>query len=143
VLKGSDAERRYQERAPAYFRPIVLRAHVLSADERAALVEGAVERRQLSHGEADDLLLADVLARGRHRDDHREVYLVAEVSWGIGFGDVERAARRANLLGRTGLEVVAVVAGERIDPEVQVRAHSAGVWQVTDGRAIPPEGSTG
>jgi hypothetical protein len=51
-LKGEGLERPYERFAPAYFRPIILRAHTLSPDERAALVETAVERGQLSDTEA-------------------------------------------------------------------------------------------
>jgi hypothetical protein len=137
-LKGQGLEVRYERFAPAYFRPIILRAHTLTPDERAALVETAVDRGQLSDTEAHQLLLADLLVRGRRRDDAREVYLVVEVSWGIGHDDVDRAYERAALLARTGSEAIPVVAGDWAPHEVQEHARANQVWQVTDGRAIGP-----
>jgi DNA-binding transcriptional MerR regulator len=47
-LKGSDLERRYRERAHAYFSRVIRRTHVLSGDELIALLEDAVTHRQLS-----------------------------------------------------------------------------------------------
>jgi hypothetical protein len=137
-LKGQGLELRYERFAPAYFRPIILRAHTLSPDERAALVETAVDRGQLSDTEAHQLLLADLLVRGRRRDDAHEVYLVVEVSWGIGHDDVDRAYERAALLARTGSEAIPVVAGDWAPHDVQEHARANQVWQVTDGRAIGP-----
>jgi hypothetical protein len=137
-LKADAVERRYERFAPAYFRSIILRAHTLSPDERAALVETAVDRGQLSDAEAHQLLLADLLVRGRRRDDAREVYLVVEVSWGIGHDDVDRAHERAALLARTGSEAIPVVAGDWAPHDVQEHARANHVWQVTNGHAIGP-----
>ena len=41
-LKGSDLERRYRERAHAYFSRLLRRLHVLSGDELTALLEEAI-----------------------------------------------------------------------------------------------------
>ena len=54
---------------------------------------------------------ADVIVRGRRRTDGAEVFLVVEVSWGVGPQDVERAIRRASLLSHTGTPALPVVAG--------------------------------
>lgn len=137
-LKGSDLERRYRERAHAYFSRLVRRAHVLSGDELAALLDTAVTQGQLAEDEADDLLQADVVVRGRRREDSTEVYLVVEVSWGVGLSDVQRAAERAALLARTGTPALPVVAGFWVTPEAQEPARALQVWQVTDGRVTSP-----
>lgn len=137
-LKGSDLERRYRERAHAYFSRLVRRAHVLSGNELAILLDAAVTRGQLSDDEADSLLQADVVVRGRRREDSAEVYLVVEVSWGVGLSDVQRAAERAALLTRTGTLALPVVAGFWVTPEAQEPARALQVWQVTDGHVIPP-----
>ena len=76
----------------------------LSGDELLALLETAVDQGMLSEEGADDVLLADVMVRGRRRDDRSEAYLVVAVSWGVGTGDVERAVRRASLLAQTGVQ---------------------------------------
>jgi hypothetical protein len=138
-LKGSDLERRYRERAHAYFSRLLRRIHVLSGDELMALLEEAVTRKQLSEDEADDILQADVVIRGRGREDGTEVYGVVEVSWRVGLSDVQRASRRATLLARTGMPALPVVAGFWLTPEAQETARAFKVWQVTNGHVIAPE----
>jgi hypothetical protein len=138
-LKGSDLERRYRERAHAYFSRLLRRIHVLSGDELMALLETAITHQQISEEEADDILQADVVLRGRRRQDGTEVYAVVEVSWGIGLSDVQRASQRATLLARTGLPAIPIVAGFWMTPEAQEPARAFQVWQVTNGRVTPPE----
>ena len=137
-LKGSDLERRYRERAHAYFSRLLRRTHVLSGNELGSLLDEAVLQGQLTEEEADDVLQADVVVRGRRREDRAEVYLVVEVSWGVGLSDVQRASERAALLARTGLRTLPVVAGFWVTPEAQEPARALQVWQVTDGRVTPP-----
>jgi len=64
-LKQSDLERRYRERAYAYFSRLVRRAHTLSGDELAAPLEPAIALGQLSEEEADEITWADAIVRGR------------------------------------------------------------------------------
>jgi len=142
-LKGSDLERRYRERGHAYFSRLVRRAHVLSGDELIALLDETVAAGQLSEEESDEILQADVVIRGRRREDGAEVYLVVEVSWGVGISDVQRASQRAALLSRTGTPTLPVVAGYWVTPEAQEPARALRVWQVTDGSVIPPEAEQG
>lgn len=138
-LKESDLERRYRERAHAYFSRLLRRIHVLSGDELGTLLEQAVLQGYLSEDEADEVMQADVIVRGRRREDDSEAYLVVEVSWGVGLSDVQRAAERAALLSRTGISALPVVAGFWITPEAQEPARAWHVWQVTDGQVTPPE----
>ena len=138
-LKGSDLERRYRERAHAYFSRLIRRTHVLSGDELGTLLEDAVAQQQLSEDEADDILLADVVVRGRRREDGADVHLVVEVSWGIGLSDVQRASTRATLLAKLGTPTIPVVAGFWMTPEAQEPARALKVWQVTNGHVTSPE----
>jgi hypothetical protein len=154
-LKGHDLERRYRERAPAYFGRLLPRLHVLSNDELVALLDAAVLHGQLSEEASDEILQADIVIRGRRREggtlncapsadavagnDGTDVYLVVEVSWGVGLSDVQRAAARASLLARTGTPALPVVAGVWVTPEAQEPARAFHVWQVIDGRVTPPE----
>lgn len=85
------------------------------------------------------MALADLVIRGRRREDNAEVFLVVEVSWGVGPYDVERAAHRAELLRRTGVMAMPVVAGKAILPEAASRARELQVWQLTDGQVVTPE----
>jgi hypothetical protein len=102
------------------------------------IIEDARDRGALSDAEARELYEVDVVVRGKSSADGTDVYLVVEVSWGVGLHDVERAARRAMLLSRTGLATLSAVAGKTILLEASALAHQSQVWQVTDGRAIPP-----
>jgi hypothetical protein len=138
-LKGKVLEIDYRTKGPAYFGRLIRRAHILSQDELTALVEDAVDRGVLSHDQAQDIYEADVVVRGRRREDSAEVYLVVEVSWGVGPTDVERAARRATLLAKVGTPTMPVVAGQRVTAEARSLAHTQQVWQLTDGHAVPPE----
>jgi len=132
-LKGDSIERKYRERAFAYFNRLVRRAHTLSPDEIVELVNRGVEKGIISEREAEELLWADVIVRGRGRERGEEVYLVVEVSWGVGVGDVERAASRAEILRKLGFNVIGVVAGKEIMPEAGDLAKERGVYRVVDG----------
>jgi uncharacterized protein YoxC len=138
-LKGHNLEQRYRERAPAYFSRMLRRVHALSNDELVALLDAAVTQGQLSRDEADAVLQADVIVRGRRWEDDTEAYLVVEVSWGVGLHDVQRAVERAALLTRLGIPTLPVVAGFWVTLEAQEPARAFRVWQVTDGRVTPPE----
>jgi hypothetical protein len=141
-VKGRLLEMDYRTKGPAYFGRIIHRAHVLSQDELTALVGEAVDSGTLSDEQADEVYQADVIVRGRRREDKAEVYLAVKVSWGVGLSDVERATRRAALLARTGVTAIPVVAGERVTPEAESLARRSQTWQVTDGRVFPPESSS-
>jgi hypothetical protein len=137
-LKDPSLEAAYRSKGPAYFCHLLRRPHVLTADELTALIEDARDSGVLSEVDARELYETDLVVRGRRPEDSTEVFLVVEVSWGVGPRDVERAAQRAVLLSHTGLATIAVVAGQSILPEAAALARQAQVWQITDGQAIPP-----
>ena len=66
------------------------------------------------------------------------VYLVVEVSWGVGVHDVERAASRARLLSRVGTPAIPVVAGEWISADARELAEQENSWQLTNRRPVSP-----
>jgi hypothetical protein len=138
-LKGRSLEGEYRTKVYAYFGRIVRRAHALAPDELTTLLEDAIDSGVLSEAQADDVSLADVIVRGRLRRDGAEVFLVVEVSSGVGLHDVERAIRRAALLAHTGTPALPVVAGTWVTPEAADLARTHQVWQLTNGHAIGPE----
>ena len=138
-LKDSSLEAFYQLKGPAYFSRLLRRPHVLTPDELTALIEDARDSGVLSEVDARQLYDTDLVVRGRRPEDGAEVFLVVEVSWGVGPYDVERAAQRAVLLSHTGLATIATVAGKRMLPEAAALARQTQVWQITDGQAIPPD----
>src|SRR6266516_1347897 len=142
-LKGLSLERQYADHAPSYFRPIIMRRlHKLSSEELAMIVDDAIDAGQITAREGDDLVAADIVVRGRRTVDQGDVYLVIEVSWGVGKDDVERAARRAAILAKLGTPALAAVAGEFVTADAAELARTEGVWQVMDGRVIAPESAS-
>jgi hypothetical protein len=117
---------------------LIRRPHTLSADELVALIEEAITRGQLSQDEANDLFKADVVVRGRQRDEGGDIYLVVDVSWGIGLSDVQRASERVTRFARLGTPTLPVVAGMWVTPEARQAAQALSVWQVTNGRVTAP-----
>ncbi len=138
-LRGEAVERRYRERAHAYFGRIVRRLRVLPPQELADLLDDAVDAGRLSLEERDALLWADVIAEGRSPTGER-LALVVEASATVSQRDVTRAVARAASFAKViGVPVWPVVAGEGLAPGVQELAQREGVWQVLDGRILPPE----
>lgn len=138
-LKGESLENRYRTRASAYFSRLMRKIHVLSSEELASLLDEGVDTGAISERDAEDILLADLVVRGKQRNDGSEIYLVVEVSWGVGPYDVERAVRRSQLLAKTGLTTMPVVAGRQISPEARQLAQRQHVRQITDGQSISIE----
>jgi multidrug efflux pump subunit AcrA (membrane-fusion protein) len=130
ALVGDQLERRYRERAYAYFGRILRKARAVSLRD----LESVLEER-LSADELEDLLLLDVLVRGRprHLPDAPEVWLAIEVSAVVDRNDVRRAQRRAALLHKAGYPVVPAVAGEEVTLGGKEEAHDGRVLLVQDG----------
>jgi hypothetical protein len=139
TLDGEVLELRYARQAPAYFSRLARRLRVLEPAALVDLLDQAVEEGRLAEAARTDLMLADLVLSGRRREDGAEVYLLAEVSAGVGPDDVRRAADRATVLATLGRPVVAVVAGRWITPEAAELAGPRGVWQVTNGKASQPD----
>lgn len=135
-LDGDVLEHRYAHRGPAYFGRIARRLHVIESGPLSELLDDAIDEGHLTVDEREAILLADVVLAGRR--DGQDVYLVVEVSAGIGPYDVERAVERAALLEKLGRPALPVVAGRRGDEETATQAYEHGVWYVLGGRVIPP-----
>lgn len=135
-LRGWRLEQQYIQRAPSYFGSIVRRLRVLSSTQLADRLDDAVDEGKLTGAERAAVLQADLVVQGRRREDQADVYLVVEVSAGIGLHHVERAALRAQILGKLGRPAIPIVAGHRIDPEVEGSARQQGVLPVVDGSLL-------
>ena len=138
ALDGEVLELRYARRAPAYFSRLARRLRVLDPSVVADLLDAAIEQSRLTEDERAAILAADLVLAGQRREDRGELYLLVEVSAGIGLEDVRRAVDRAGMLAKLGRPVVPVVAGRSINAEAVASAESSGVWQVLDGHARPP-----
>ncbi len=137
-LKGIGLEFRYQRLAYAYFQRLLRRIYVLPPAELSTLLEDAVDEGKLSYSDMEEIIRADLVVRGKRREDEVEVYLVVEISWGAGPDDVERAAQRAKLLAQLGTPTIPVVAGKAITSETADLARRLETWLVMNGHAISP-----
>ena len=137
-LTGWAWEARYRDRAPAYLGRLMRHVRVLPASRLASVLDAAVAGGRLSEADMDEIERADLICSGRRREDGAAAYLVVEVSAGVRLSDVQRAARRAELLARTGTPALAVVAGERFHRDAQEAASELGAWQVSNGKTVDP-----
>ncbi len=138
ALTGEVLELRYRARAPAYFSRLARRLRVLDSGVLADRLDEAVEAGQLDDAERDAILEADIVLRGKRRQDEADVYVVVEVSVTIDPHDVDRAADRAALLERLGRPVMPAVAGKVLTAGGARRARERGVWQFLDGHMASP-----
>ncbi len=135
-LRGWALERQYTDRAPAYFGSLVRRLRVVGSVQLADLLDDAIARGRVTEAERAAVLQADLVVQGKRVEDQTDVYLVVEISAGIGDHDVERAALRAEILAKLGRPAIPVVAGHRIDPTARSLAVTMGVKPVLDGVSV-------
>jgi len=132
-LKGHLLELRYQQRAGAYFGPLLRRVQALLPVE----LEDELEPH-LSPEEFRDLLELDLLVKGRprYREEAPEVWLAVETSAVIDRHDVERAIQRAGYLRRAGYRAIPTVTGERATKGADQEAETHKVLMLLNGQAI-------
>ncbi len=132
-LKGRMLELTYQNKAAAYFGPLLRRPRVV---DLGALLETL--EAHLSPEEFRDVLQLDLLVSGKPRlpSEAPEVLLAVEISAVIDERDIERALRRSALLRRAGFRVIPVVAGERATLGAEDEARTHHVVMVQDGRTF-------
>ncbi|MCS7349903.1 MAG: hypothetical protein RMM10_00075 [Anaerolineae bacterium] len=138
-LRGDEVEKEYRT-LPRRYRHLIRDPHILSPEERGALLEALEAQGAITPEEADSLEVADIIVRGRQREGEGEAYLVVEVSATIDTNDVKRAAERAEALQKAlpQAEVRAVVAGPEMHGLAARAARTRGVWWLRDGRPFAP-----
>ncbi len=104
-VRGWTLEQRYRTHAPAYFGRFLRQVQLVDVGR---LVEALRER--LAEGELAELLLTDLILTGHLPSPagSSEVWVVLEVSATVDRRDVERAQRRAALLGPLDIPPVRV-----------------------------------
>ena len=136
---GRLLEMDYRTKGPAFFGPIARRLRLVDFGDLAVRLDDARARGQISEDELDAVMATDAVLEGRRRSDGEEVYLLVEVSWGIGMSDVQRAKQRSNVLAKLGKTVIPVVAGKWMDGGLDPMADTLGVWRVFDGMVQAPQ----
>ena len=133
VLKGSDRERYYRERAPAIFGLHLRKVRLLDMGD---LLDEIATRIQLSPEEEKELLSADGIFYALKKTTREPIYVVLEVSWVVDSNDLERVLRRAQILQRAGYPAVPVLGGVEVVDEVKQAAQAGQVVLVSDGQMI-------
>lgn len=118
-LKQFHLEASYRERAPAIFgSPQFRRVRALSRTNIDDLLGPALEEGRITWDEFKSIMQADLVVRGR-TPEADQLYLVVEVSWGVGTTDVAWAIERAHLLRKAGFPARPAVAGRWLSPDAQ------------------------
>lgn len=136
-LKGKAQEQTYHNKADAIFGRY-LRNGRKAASQIADALYDSLEKGQVSDAEITQVLAADLLWIGEERQTKLPLILVMEASWLAEVNDVERAATRAAILRRIGLNALAVVGGEEWTDAARAEARREGVVTTTNG-SIDPE----
>ena len=129
-LKGLVLELIFDRRAPAVFGRYWRRVRVVPATEICELAESI---QPLTPEEEESLYRTDAYVMGVRKSDGREIIGVAEVSWMVDIGDVERAQRRAEVLMQRGLLAVPVVAGGEATQTAEQAAQRGACALLLDG----------
>lgn len=109
-----------------------------AANQVADLLYDSLENGQISEAELTQVLAADLLWAGEERQTKLPLILVMEASWLAETNDVERAATRAAILRRIGLNALAIVGGEEWTDAAREQARRENVITTTNG-SIDPE----
>jgi flagellar motor protein MotB len=130
-------EQRYIERAPSYFGRWFRQIEVLWPGRLDRKLEQQLDVA-LTPEEKDEVLRLDAILRGKVPPpaSQDEVFVALEASVTIYVDDVERAWKRAALLRRLDIPVVAVVAGEAIERDAETYAQANAVAILQDGKRL-------
>ncbi len=142
VLKDHDLVRRYRERGSAYFGGRRFRrVRALTTEELMARLEEALDAGQISSEEYEEAREIDLVFQGQW--EGRPLWLVLEISWAVDPRDIERATKRAWILGKILGETRPGVAGARLTRQAEeaiaeARKEGVPLVVVRDGRVDWP-----
>ncbi|MFN0096859.1 MAG: hypothetical protein ACKVVT_19035 [Dehalococcoidia bacterium] len=127
TLKSDLLASRYLWNVRAWFGEWLRPVDRVTVDD-LELFDRARDAGELTYDQEADLRRADLLVKGRARPGtplpDGDVVLVLEASATIDGGDVERAARRAAILGRAGYTAVPVCGGFTLTQAAATAAES-------------------
>ena len=114
-LKGDNFVRVVRERAPSYFGRFIRKCKVVSIEEFAEILEEAVDKKTIEEEEKNEALRVDVVVTGVLKtQEDQKVIIAGEVSVTADANDVERAYKRAKIIGKAfGVSSMAVVIGKK------------------------------
>ncbi|MBA4179190.1 MAG: hypothetical protein C0506_01240 [Anaerolinea sp.] len=138
LLLDSDFEHRFhaRERLGRF-----VRRPVATAPVEIEAFDEALDAGVISQPEHEQVAALDHLFAGRDKSTGRDVLVAFEVSKRVDRRDVERAAERAAILRKAGLEVLAFAGGQRATQGATARAVELGVTLILDRDAGTDEPS--
>jgi len=135
-LEGWRFEAEYRDRLASHLARRYRGVRPLVLGNVQALLE-ALDDGRIADPEWDDIIRLDAAAHVRPRAGGDDLVVVMELSKTVGIDDVERVARRADIIRRAGFVVDACVDGEQIDLLAQRRLAGLGVISFVDKLAEP------
>ncbi len=140
TLKGKVLEVDYRTKAASIFG-MLLRNGRDASEFVSAKLEEAETQEIVTPQETDFVMAADLLWMGvirRGKFTGETVVLVGEASWTIEQDDVERAARKAEILKRAGVWAIPFVSGsEWSDERLKEEALKRNLLCIVDGKIEP------
>ena len=136
TLTGSDIERRARGSILNIAKDELnlTRGRILLAQGRDTepqfleTIHTAEDRGLITEQQADNILVADIIIRGRRQHDRQYVHAVFEVSRTVRNHDIQRAHdRAAAVAAATGEETIAAVIGQVIQPPQRAQADALDV----------------
>ncbi len=125
-LEGWRFEAEYRERLASHLARRYRGIRTLVLGNFPALIE-ALDDGRIGEQEWEDIIRLDAAAQGRPKGGDDDLVIVMELSKTVDINDVERVARRADIIRRAGLKVDACVDGEQIEPLAHGRLADLGV----------------
>ena len=128
-LKGDNFVRVVRERAPSYFGRLIRKCKVVSIEEFAEVLEEAVDKKTIEEEEKNEALRVDVVVTGVLKtEEDQKVIIAGEVSVTADANDVERAYKRAKIIGKAfGVSSMAVVIGRKYTEGAIDKSNQLGV----------------
>lgn len=125
-LAGWRFEAEYRDRLASHLARRYRGVRPLVLGNMPALIE-ALDDGRIGEQEWDDVIRLDAAAEGRPKGGGDEMVIVMELSKTVDINDVERVARRADIIRRAGVIVDAIVDGDQIEPLAHGRLADLGV----------------
>ena len=125
-LEGWRFEAEYRDRLASHLARRYRSVRPLVLGNMPALIR-ALDDGRIGEQEWDDVIRLDASAEGRPKGGGDEMVIVMELSRTVDINDVERVARRADIIRRAGVVVDAIVDGDQIEPLAHGRLAELGV----------------
>jgi len=127
-LKEWNFERQVRERAPSYFVRLIRKCRVVSLEKLSDILEEAVDKGVISDEEMEDALNVDLVVEGILKSNKEGVVLVCEVSSTADVTDVERANKRAIIIGKAfNKKSIPIVVGKGVTKGAKEKSEPLGV----------------